>query len=61
MCDELLETKISETKSNNQLPCIEFTSATTEISKNTYVSLLIRGETLEECRKHFDEIREGDV
>lgn len=41
-----------------QMPCIEYrkTYGRYEYSE---VHIFVRGPTLEECRKHFDEILEG--
>lgn len=42
-----------------ELPRIEFTKDVTEISRHVHIYLSVRGADLEECRKHFDEIKGG--
>lgn len=41
------------------LPQIEVTKVITEISRHTHIYVHVRGKTLDECRKHFDEILRG--
>lgn len=49
----------SEKKDVHTLPEIEFAHDITEISRRTHIYIHVRGQTLEECRKHFDEILGG--
>jgi len=39
-----------------QLPCIEFQKSNTRMCETETVCLVVRGLTLDECRKHADEI-----
>lgn len=41
------------------LPQIEFAHDRTEISKHVHVYINVRGASLEECKRYFDEIKEG--
>jgi len=50
---------VSEDLAVTELPQIEFVQDVTEISRHTHTYVHVRGKTLEECRKHFDEILRG--
>jgi len=39
-----------------QLPCIEFQKSNTRMCETETVYLVVRGPTLDECRKHANEI-----
>jgi len=39
-----------------QLPFIEFKKTVVKIDITKEIYLVVRGSTLEECRKHFDDI-----
>jgi hypothetical protein len=38
------------------LPCIEYSRSSGQLTENGNIYICIRGPTLDECRKHFDEI-----
>jgi hypothetical protein len=48
---------IPMSEENGELPQIELTYDKTEISKHSHVYISVKGFTLEECRKHFDELK----
>jgi hypothetical protein len=41
------------------LPCIKFSTTSQKGLDHVHTYLNVRGSTLEECRKHFDEILRG--
>lgn len=43
----------------NELAQIECTVENSNINEHKRVYVNVKGKTLEECRKHFDEIRRG--
>lgn len=51
--------KVSE-DSITELPHITFQRCRTELESHEEISIDIGGPTLEECRKHFDEILRGE-
>ncbi len=44
--------------STKDLPQIVFQKTTSTLEDQNYINIEVRGTTLEECRKHFDEIYE---
>jgi hypothetical protein len=46
---------------SNELPQIVFQRTTGTTEKHDYINLEVRGETLDECRKHFDEIMKTEA
>ncbi|WP_158024083.1 hypothetical protein [Methanosarcina horonobensis] len=47
------------TENATELPRIDYQRTITTLDKHEYINIDVKGQTLEECRKHFDEILRG--
>jgi len=49
---------MSDGDSVTELPSIEYTRNKTTIDTHNHLYIHVKGRSLEECRKHFDEIKD---